>query len=404
MQGKPQKISRYEIVRLLGEGAMGRVYLASDPNIGRQLAIKTVRSELQMSDTKKKEFLERFAREARAAGRLAHPNIVAVYDAGEDDGVPWIAMEYVEGKSLKELRQKELIPLASNVLWIAEKVAAALDAAHHSGTIHRDIKPANILISDDGDVKVTDFGVAHLEDSELTREGVLLGSPSYMSPEQVRGIKLSNSSDFFSLAVILYEWMTGVKPFSGKDLPSLTHKIVYEAATPPSTLDPKYGPEIDRFFSRALAKKSDERFRDGREFYQQLQSCFEASTSRTTFQGSRQEKHGTSPNEENQADSTQMRQRYINEERSETGEPTVDVEQTIVQNRGVQRKDEAFYGADQHPHAPGRVAGVINRKGSSGSHSHSTELSRKSGNGQTLVAVAMVGGVILIVLVLYWIL
>lgn len=252
---------------------MGRVYLGWDPQIGRLVAVKTVREDLKLSDRKKQEYLTRFHREARAAGRLAHPNIVAVYDVGDEAGVPWIAMEYVDGHSFKDLRRKGLPPLPSNVLWLGQRVAAALAAAHEFGVVHRDIKPANLLISQKGEVKVTDFGIARMADSELTREGVMLGSPSYMSPEQVRGRGVTGSSDYFGLAVILYEWITGQKPFEGKDLASITHKIVYESFDPIDKIKPEMAAAVNGFFEQALAKQAEDRFADSRSFVAALKSA-----------------------------------------------------------------------------------------------------------------------------------
>jgi len=269
----PNRIGRYQVRKLIGEGAMGRVYLGWDPQIGRLVALKTVRTDLRLGPRKQEEYLTRFRREARAAGRLSHPNIVAVYDLGEENQVPWIAMEYVEGKSLKELRKKGLPPLPSNVIWLAQRVSSALSAAHGVGIVHRDVKPANILVGKKGEVKVTDFGIARFADSELTREGVMLGSPSYMSPEQVRGKDVGPASDFFGLAVILYEWLTGRKPFDGKDLASITHKIVYESFPPVTEVRPELPPSIDRFFETAMAKNARERFPDGAAFVAALSTA-----------------------------------------------------------------------------------------------------------------------------------
>ena len=270
----PASIARYRVRSLLGEGAMGRVYLAEDPAIGRQVAIKTVRGDLQLSESKRRAYLERFSREARAAGRLSHPNIVAVFDVGETDRLPWIAMEFVEGVSFKEKRLGGWPANRENVLLLTEKVTSALDAAHSVGTIHRDIKPANILISSRGEIKVTDFGIAHLADSDLTNEGVMLGSPSYMSPEQVRGRDLAPASDLFSLAVILYEWITGVKPFDGGDLAAITHKIVYERHARLSSHVPTLPREVDVFFDRALSKRPDDRFVSGAAMYEALRQAY----------------------------------------------------------------------------------------------------------------------------------
>ncbi|MEO1367739.1 MAG: serine/threonine-protein kinase, partial [Acidobacteriota bacterium] len=230
----PESIGRYKILRLLGSGAMGDVFLAEDLNIGRQLAIKTVRvvggTETDISERK-----HRLLREARAAGKLLHPNVVALFDADEAEGVLYLAFEYVEGLDLSQ--RVGVPPLLSlrQVLTIGREVATALDYAHRSDIVHRDIKPSNILLGPGGEAKVADFGIAKLTGStELTRTGSVVGSPQYMSPEQVRGEALDGRSDLFSLGVVLYELLCRARPFGGDTISTLVYEIL---AKEPHTVD-----------------------------------------------------------------------------------------------------------------------------------------------------------------------
>ena len=270
-------IGRYVVERELGRGAMGVVYLARDPQLGRQVAVKTYVLPDGISPALAKEFQERFQREARAAASLTHPGIVTVYDAGEDPatGLPYIAMEYVAGRSLKEHLDKSPRPDPKWVLSFGAVLADALHKAHQAGIVHRDIKPANILISDqDGAVKIADFGVARLQSSELTRSGVPIGSPGYMSPEQVRGGALDGRSDLFSLAVVLYEAFCGKRPFRGDDLISLAYAIAHDTQVPLARQMPACPSGLDKFFDRALSKDPARRFADGAAFREALQKAF----------------------------------------------------------------------------------------------------------------------------------
>jgi serine/threonine-protein kinase len=267
-------IGRYLIERELGRGAMGVVYLATDPQLHRQVAVKTCSLPDGVSEEQAALFRERFLREARAAASLSHPGIVTVYDAGEDDtlGLPYIAMEYVAGRTLRQRLEKDRRLDPAWVLSFGAVLADALHQAHRAGIVHRDIKPANILIRDgDGAVKLADFGVARLKASDLTQSGVPLGSPGYMSPEQVKGADLDGRSDLFSLAVVLYESLCGKRPFRGDEMVSLAYSIAHETHVPLARQLEGCPAGLDRFFDRALSKDPGQRFPDGAAFRTALQ-------------------------------------------------------------------------------------------------------------------------------------
>lgn len=250
-----RRIGRYEIRAELGRGAMGIVYKAVDPNIGRTVAVKTV--QMTGSD---EELIKRFRREAQAAGVLSHPNIVTIYDAGEDQGVFYIAMEYVEGEGLDRIISGE--PMAIDMITrIIEDVGSALDLAHEKGIIHRDIKPANIMIAD-GRAKVMDFGVAKLSSANATATGTVIGTPSYMAPEAVKGLPVDGRADIFSLGVVLYEMLTAKRPFPGDSIPSVIYKIIGEHPAPPTIVNPKLHNGLDVLLAKALAKDPQERYQD----------------------------------------------------------------------------------------------------------------------------------------------
>jgi len=262
-------IGRYEIERELGRGAMGVVYLAHDPRLHRQVAVKTYSLPDGISEELAKEFHERFLREARAAASLSHPGIVTVHDAGEDParGLPYIAMEFVPGQSLKQRLEKGDRMDPSWVLAVGAVLADALNVAHRAGIVHRDIKPANILIREgDGAAKIADFGVARLKASDLTQSGASLGSPGYMSPEQVRGGALDGRSDLFSLAVVLYEAFCGKRPFHGDDLVSLAYSIAHDTQVPLTRQLQGCPAGLNSFFERALSKDPEKRFPNGEAF------------------------------------------------------------------------------------------------------------------------------------------
>jgi serine/threonine protein kinase len=260
------RIGRYEIQGEIGRGAMGIVYLAHDPRLRRRVALKTYILPEGISEELMQEFHERFLREAQAAASLSHPGIVTIYDAGEDQNqhLPFIAMEYVQGRSLKQLLERGDRMEPAWVFAFGTVLADALHIAHQAGIVHRDIKPANILLrGPDGAAKIADFGVARLSTSELTQTGASLGSPAYMSPEQIRGGVLDGRSDLFSLSAVLYEALCGKRPFQGEDMPSLVYSIAYETPVPISRRVRPLPSGLDAFFERALAKEPSDRFPDG---------------------------------------------------------------------------------------------------------------------------------------------
>ena len=260
-----QRIGRYEIEETLGRGAMGVVYLARDPLIDRQVALKTLRVDLDAEHVD--EFRERFVREARAAGRLNHPGIVTVHDVGEDpeSGLMYIAMEYIQGRDLKQLLASGHQFRPSEVARIAADVAVALGYAHSLGVVHRDIKPANIILSDDGSAKITDFGIARLEASNLTVDGQFIGTPNFMSPEQITGKKVDGRSDIFSLGVLLFTLLTGQRPFAGDTMHEVTLRIVQEASPIPSTLGEDIPAALNPIVLKCLEKNPERRFQTGDE-------------------------------------------------------------------------------------------------------------------------------------------
>jgi serine/threonine-protein kinase len=256
----PTRLGRFEIIREIGKGAMGQVFLANDPKIGRQVAIKTIVLPAGTSPEEAHETSQRFLREAQAAGKLLHPNIVTIFDVGEDAGVSFIAMEFIEGGTLeKHTRPGTLLPLR-RVQDLMTQAAAALDHAHQHAIVHRDIKPANLMLLKTGMLKVTDFGLAKSPQANITQAGVLLGTPSYMSPEQIQGHELDGRSDLFSLGVVLYELLTGARPFEGDSISTIIYRVLYEDPRPPAAHNPALPPEINVILARALAKERDGRY------------------------------------------------------------------------------------------------------------------------------------------------
>jgi serine/threonine protein kinase len=275
----PTRLGRYEIVDEIGKGAMGVVYLARDPLIGRLVALKTFRIGYSVKDSEMEQFRVRFMREAQSAGILTHPNIVTIHDVVEDngEGLAFIAMEYVRGTNLKLILQgEEPLPLRF-VLDIAAQVGDALDYAHSNRVVHRDVKPANILITADNRVKITDFGIARLDSSNLTQEGQLLGTPNYMAPEQVQGREVDHRADLFSLGVVLYEMLTRHKPFQGENLTVVSHRIVYDHFTPPREYVGELPAGVEGILARALEKDPARRFQRAREMVDELRRVVEAS-------------------------------------------------------------------------------------------------------------------------------
>jgi eukaryotic-like serine/threonine-protein kinase len=268
---QPQ-LGRYIIDSEIGRGAMGVVFKATDSVLQRTVAVKTVNMALEKDHADKYE--ARFYQEARAAGGLNHPNIVTVYDAGKAGDVVYMAMEYIQGVELRTLFVEGQPMGVPQTLSIAAQVAEGLAYAHHQGVVHRDIKPANIMVVAEGPVKITDFGIARMRASaDLTQTGVMLGSPKYMSPEQVIGKRADHRSDIFSLGVILYEMLTGAAPFSGENVTALMYQIVNFAPPAPSTVNPLVPEMLDFVVAKMLAKPLEERYQDAREVARDLREC-----------------------------------------------------------------------------------------------------------------------------------
>ncbi len=266
-----ESLGRYQIQQELGRGAMGTVYRAYDPKIDRVVALKTITLS-GIDAAGEADFRRRFVREAQAAGKLSHGGIVTIYDVGEDEKTrtPFIVMEYIEGTTMEELGRGERLPLAQ-ALEMVEQVAEALDYAHERGIVHRDIKPANIIITPDGRAKITDFGIAKLVQTQFTQPGQVLGTPAYMSPEQLSGAAIDGRSDLFSLGVILYWLVTGDKPFPGDTTTSVSFKVVYKDPILPTELNPTLSPELDYVATHALAKAPAQRYQHGRELADDLE-------------------------------------------------------------------------------------------------------------------------------------
>ncbi len=274
VKGAPRRLGRYVIERRIGRGAMGSVYLAKDPRINRPIAVKAIPIEKEFEDEELKEARLRFFREAESAGRLTHPNIVTVYDAGEDNGLAYIAMEYVPGIPLTKFADPKKLLAPKRALELAAVTAEALDYAHNQGVIHRDIKPANLLYNPkDGSLKISDFGVARLTDNNRTKTGIVLGTPMYMSPEQLSAEKLTGHSDLFSLGVTLYELLIGEVPFTASNIAALMTKITTDHPQPISDRRGGIPPSVDMVLARALAKRPDARFSCGAEMAIALRNC-----------------------------------------------------------------------------------------------------------------------------------
>jgi len=271
----PATIGRYQIQDCVGFGAMGAVYRAFDPVIKRTLAIKTIRLDIPRNSPQYDSFIKRFYHEARISGTLNHPNIVTLFDIGEEGGSPFLAMEYVAGETIASIIDRGERFDAERVVGLISQVAAAVDYAHSKDVVHRDIKPSNLILSEGDRVKVTDFGIAKLADTEMTQSGVLLGTPSYMSPEQAMGEDLDGRSDIFSLGVCAFEMLSGEQPFPGPNVTSILYKLVHVDPIEPSELElhglvPQKWHEV---FNKVLAKRPDDRYQTAAEFVQDLEYC-----------------------------------------------------------------------------------------------------------------------------------
>jgi len=266
------QLGRYEVISELGQGAMGVVYKARDPLIDRVVAIKTINLALALDE--KEEYENRFYQEAKAAGRLSHPNIVTIYDVGKNGDVAYIAMEFLEGCELRNIMNDNgLLPILQ-VLDIVAQVAQGLTYAHEHDIVHRDVKPSNVMVVRDGHIKITDFGIARMPYSSVqTQTGMVLGSPKYMSPEQVMGKSIDQRSDIFSLGVMLYEMLTGQSPFNGDNVNAIMYQTLNAIPSPPNSLNPEVPEMIDFIVAKALAKKMEDRYQSARDFAVDLRAC-----------------------------------------------------------------------------------------------------------------------------------
>ena len=276
--GVPERLGRYVIDKRIGRGAMGAVYLAKDPRINRPVALKAIPIEKEFEDEELKEARLRFYREAESAGRLTHPNIITVFDAGEDKGLAYIAMEYVPGIPLRDFTDPKKLLAPKRALELAAMTAEALDYAHNQGVIHRDIKPANLIYNPkEGSLKISDFGVARITDNNRTKTGIVLGTPMYMSPEQLGAENLTGLSDLFSLGVTLYELLVGEVPFRASNIAVLMTKITTEDPAPVSSRRAGIPPSVDAVLAKALAKNPTRRFSCGAEMAIALRNCARVS-------------------------------------------------------------------------------------------------------------------------------
>ena len=268
------RLGKYELRGTLGRGAMGTVYDGWDPAIARRVAIKTVRLP-DATDAEAQDELARFKREAQAAGRLSHPNIVGVFDYGETDQIAYIVMEFVDGDSLKSLLDKQERFAVPETVRVMEELLAGLQFSHERGVVHRDIKPANVMMTRDGRVKIADFGIARIESSSMTQAGTVLGTPAYMSPEQFMGQTVDARTDIYSSGVLLYQLLTGERPFEGS-MSAIMHKALNTEPPRPSDLSVTAPPAFDAVVRRAMARRPEERFATAADFAQALRQALVA--------------------------------------------------------------------------------------------------------------------------------
>lgn len=268
------QLGRYEVLGELGQGAMGVVYKAKDPLIDRQVAIKTI--NLSLAGDEIDEYEGRFYQEAKAAGRLNHPNIVTIYDVGKSGDIAYIAMEFLQGRELRDIMRDDGKMPVEQVLDIVAQVASGLAYAHEHGIVHRDIKPSNIMVIRDGLVKITDFGIARMASSAVrTQTGMVLGSPKYMSPEQVLGKDIDQRSDIFSLGVMLYEMLTGEAPFAGENVNAIMYQTLNAIPKSPSQLNGGVPEMLNFIVAKALAKERDDRYQNAKDLASDLRACRE---------------------------------------------------------------------------------------------------------------------------------
>jgi serine/threonine protein kinase len=270
------KIGKYTIQDEIGKGGMGIVYRGIDPYIGRTVAIKTIRLDLLRQESGRDDALKRFLREAQAAGNLSHPNIVTIYEVGEHEGLIYIAMEHIAGSSLDDLLRQGRAFTLDEIVRLFAQVAPALDYAHGKGIVHRDIKPANILVDRDLKASIVDFGIARTATSTMTQTGMLMGTPRYMSPEQIAGKKVDRRADIFSLGAILYELLTRRNPFEGESITTVIYKIMHAELPPLSDFNKELPAGLEAVVCKALARDADARYGTCGELLADLQACLPA--------------------------------------------------------------------------------------------------------------------------------
>jgi len=273
----PATFGKYQVLFKIGQGAMGAVFKAYDPSIDRVVAIKTISPSVLLID-ESGEFKERFLREVRATGKINHPNIISIFDSGELDGTPFFVMEFVDGKELKDFITNGSTLSVDHAKKIICQILDALFYSHNCGVVHRDIKPSNIFIDVNGNVKIADFGIAKQSNSELTQTGCIIGTPSYMSPEQCMGAEVDHRSDIFSAAVVFYEMLTGEKCFNGSSSHTVMHKIISTTPEKPSELNILVPQSIDKILSKAIQKKPDDRFETALEFKKAIENTSDFQT------------------------------------------------------------------------------------------------------------------------------
>ncbi len=284
-----KKIGKYTVLGILGKGGMGIVYKALDPDIEREVAIKTIRFDTLVDGTEKDDMMTRFVREAKAAGRLSHPNITTIYDVCREKDVTYIVMQFVEGQSLQGLIDSGRKFPPSEIIQLIKPLCDCLDYAHESGIVHRDIKPGNILIEKSGKPYLADFGVARIETSTLTQSGTTVGTLSYMSPEQVKGQTVDSRSDIFALGVILYELLAGKKPFAGDNLSTIVYKIVHEEPERITAVNKDLPRGYEMVIQKALAKNPEDRYQNCREIFADLENAVHVTEATLAYEVGREQ-------------------------------------------------------------------------------------------------------------------
>jgi eukaryotic-like serine/threonine-protein kinase len=275
-----KKLGRYQVTGVLGKGAMGTVYKGIDPAINRPVALKTIRLDFVNDPAEFEELKERLYREAQAAGKLSHPNIVTIYDVGSEGSLQYIAMEYLEGQTLENLIKKKAKFSYKIIAQMITQICSALDYAHERGIVHRDIKPANVMVLADYRVKVMDFGIARIDSNSMTKTGIAMGTPNYISPEQLKGLTIDRRADLFSLGVMMYEMLLGRRPFKGENITSLIYSILHHDPQKPSEVNPQIPLLFDQIIMKALKKPPQDRYQKASDIASDLHDFVESFTNR----------------------------------------------------------------------------------------------------------------------------